>query len=784
MNASENQFSPIGTAARKAGASQSKFLSIGPEGDTGLARTMKGRWAVLGAVILSAFGLAAIAADPPPSPKTVASGSAAFYVSGSGKDSNPGTKSAPFATLARAQQALRSGKQAFSGPAVVEVGQGTYALERPLVFSPEDSGSEASPVIFAASPGERVTISGSRALNCRWRPHRGGILMCDLPAVKAGELRFTQLFVNGKRQTRARFPNRDDSKPGQSGYIRPTGRIPDGRSDPKPGENDDMTFSGVAPRGIYFEAATFTTNRWARPEEAVIQIFQDWSWGNLQWRIKAIDYDNRAIWFGEGGFQMGAKWFGDPAMVGRGSGYYIENVFEELDAPGEWYLDVKAGILYYQPEAGVDMAGARVEAPLIQQLVRFVGTQEVPVRHVAIEGFHLTQTASTFLEPYDIPSLSDWAIHRGGTVFLEGSRDCAVRNCWFDAVGGNAVFINNYNRNATVTGCKFTEAGDSAVCLVGNLGTTTGTRRDFPYECTVSNNLVHDCGVFGKQIAGVYISRAKRITASHNTIYNLPRAGICIGDGTWGGHVIEFNHIYDTVRETGDHGPFNAWGRERYWSLTQSHSSYSIPNSLEAGAVKTDAMEPVILRNNLFEDHSGWGLDLDDGASNYEIYNNISKGISIKLREGAYRTIYNNIWVDSSVSPCFHVGNENNHDRYFRNITVMARGDVYSVIAPPVRGPWLEEIDNNCFFTKSGNFTAQISQERGENGPKRGRRVDLEEWRKLGFDRNSVFGDPLFVNPAENDYRVRPESPALRLGFKNFEMGLWGITKDFPQALR
>ena len=75
-----------------------------------------------------------------------------------------------------------------------------------------------------------------------------------------------------------------------------------------------------------------------------------------------------------------------------------------------------------------------------------------------------------------------------------------------------------------------------------------------PKAVTVSNNLIHDCGVFGKQTAGVYISRAKRITAAHNTIFNMPRAGICIGDGTWGGHVIEYNHIHDTVRETGDHG--------------------------------------------------------------------------------------------------------------------------------------------------------------------------------------------------------------------------------------
>jgi hypothetical protein len=176
---------------------------------------------------------------------------------------------------------------------------------------------------------------------------------------------------------------------------------------------------------------------------------------------------------------------------------------------------------------------------------------------------------------------------------------------------------------------------------------------------------------------------------------------------------------------------------------------------------------------------------MDDGASNYHIYNNISKGVSVKLREGAYRTVENNIWVDSVVAPCFHVGNEWNHDRYVHNITVMAADDVYAVVAPPARGPWLEEIDRNCFFSRSGRFTARVSQLRGEDGPERGvLRYDLEEWRSLGFDRHSVFADPLFVDPARNDFRVRPGSPALRVGFENFEMGLWGITQDFPAALR
>ena len=276
---------------------------------------------------------------------------------------------------------------------------------------------------------------------------------------------------------------------------------------------------------------------------------------------------------------------------------------------------------------------------------------------------------------------------------------------------------------------------------------------------------MHDCGVFGKQTAGVYISRAKRITAAHNLIYNMPRAAICIGDGTWGGHVIEFNDIHDTVRETGDHGPFNAWGRDKYWSLTQSHSSYTKNHSLEAGQVEIDAMEPVIIRNNFFEEKPEsiegiqgpvFGIDLDNGASNYDIYNNVTKNISMKLREGARRTVHNNIWYNSVVAPCFHVGNEYNHDRYFCNITVMRRDDVYSIIAPPARGPWLEEIDNNCFFARSGAFTARVQAVRGEKRSGPTQKYDLAGWQKLGFDAHSVFADPLFVDPRRNDFRVRP----------------------------
>jgi len=725
--------------------------------------------------------------------KSLASEEITFYVSPQGDDNNPGSAASPFATLPRAQRAIRE-KKSGAEPVKVVLLEGTYYLDTPLTFGPEDSGTSTAQVVYAAEAGHRVTLSGGRRLACQWLPYRNGIMMAEVPP----GLHFTQLFVNGKRQIRARYPNYDASVPGKSGYIQAAGPIPTGTPNPYAGPDEDMTFSTEAPRGIQFDPSTFSKRRWSDLQDAEIHIFQAAYWGNLHWKIKGIDFTKHSIWFGDGGQQIGAKWSKNPGVLNQKSLFFIDNVFEELDAPGEWFFDKKKNTLYYYPEADTDLRTAVIEVPVLEQAIQFSGTQENPVRNISLQGFRIAHTETTYLRPYDVPSLSDWAIHRGGSVLVEGTRECSIDDCWFDAVGGNAVFVNNYNRGFSITGCKFTESGDSAMCFVGDLEKTTGMQLAFPYECRASNNLVRDCGIFGKQIAGVYISRAKRITASHNLMYNLPRAGICIGDGTWGGHIIEFNETHDTVRETSDHGPFNAWGRDRGWALAQSHGTYTVDRSLDVWEALVDAMEPVIVRNNFFNEKSGWGLDLDDGASNYEIYNNISVGgVSMKLREGAYRKVYNNIWYLAKGAPCFHVGNNDNHDQYFNNITVMDPGNtawpdgwpwwpqmVYSVIAPPAVGPWFEKIDNNCFFCVGGEFQAVVDQLRSEAGKRNAKRYDLAEWQKLGFDQHSVFADPLFVDPAKYDFRVRPESPALKVGFKNFEMGKWGLTDKFPEQWR
>jgi hypothetical protein len=720
-------------------------------------------------------------------PQTDAS-DAVLYVATDGDDRNPGTQQRPLATLDRARDAVRELKKRTHGPITIWVRKGTYYLSRSLTFEPEDSGSSGQHITYAAYEGELATLSGGRRLKCHWKPYRDSIMKCELPAVKAGQLKFTQLFVNGKRQIRARFPNYDPKNP----LVWGGGYIPVGRDE-----------EGWPPTEFHFSSETFTKRRWAKPDEAVVHLFPLDYWGSLQWRVKDIDWDEHCIKLGWGGFQINELVFGKAATGiglsqlyngGFGSRFFIENVFEELDAPGEWYLDQGAGLLYYMPEEGVDLKSASVEVPVLDQVVQIKGSQLQPVHHIVISGFRIAHTASTFLNQYEAPSLGDWTIHRGGAVLLDGAEDCSVEKCFFDAVGGNAVFINGYNRLNRVYGNKITEAGDSAVCLVGLERLIQGTNHPVPTDNLISNNLIHDCGIFGKQVAGVFVSVAEKNIISHNVIYNLPRAGICINDGWGAGHIIEFNEIYDTVRETTDHGPFNSWGRGRFWCFQQNHGNVSHGSGYHEHEADYVFYYPEedghinIVRNNYFHEDpskSMHGIDLDDGSSHDHIYNNLCIGLGITQSCGDYRTVENNIFLHPSQPLVFWGNYEYNHNRFTRNIVVTSTktanttGDFYKVSDHSQQGPIAEEIDYNLFFGDSGQFFASYS--RGEESKSR---YSLEEWRALGYDRHSIYADPLFVDPKARDYALKPDSPALKLGFKSFELGGVGLLSDFPNRWR
>ncbi|MCE5328527.1 MAG: PDZ domain-containing protein [Planctomycetaceae bacterium] len=649
-----------------------------------------------------------------------------LFVSTRGDDSNPGSREKPLATLDKARAMVRSIKRKAPQPITVSLLAGTYYLPQTFKLTAADSGSKDSPVVYRAAEGAKVVISGGRRLELAWKPWKNGIFKAAVPAAKDGAWPFEELFVNGKRQILARYPNYD----------------------PKGGNWGGHSADAVGPERV---------KTWRDPAGGYMHALQRHLWGSQHYVITGVK-DGQAVL--EGGWQNNR--ITPPHELYR----FVENVLEELDAPGEWYLDRKSGTLYLMPplRAGkpLDLDGAVVEAPVLETLVELAGSSEKPVEFISFEGLTFTHAARTFMKTREPLLRSDWTIYRCGAVLAENTHDCAIRNCTFDSVGSNAIFVNKHNLRFEASGCHIFAAGASAICFVGspkavreaeyNFDHAAAPRMDrmpgpkadlYPAQCRAHDNLIHDIGVFEKQVAGVQIAMAEEITVSHNSIYRIPRAGINIGDGCWGGHVLEFNDVFDTVLETGDHGSFNSWGRDRFWPKGPAEMSL------------WDARKTTIIRNNRFRCDHGWDIDLDDGSSNYHIYNNLCLHGGLKLREGYYRTAENNIMVDNSFHP--HVWFANSGDVFRRNIVFAPYKPIH------VAAPWGKEVDNNLLHAPRKKPTP---------------------WTKTGSgrDKNSLTGDAMFVDPASGDYRVKEGSPAMKLGFKNFPMDQFGVVSPALKA--
>jgi len=712
---------------------------------------------------------------------------AEIFVAPSGNDANPGTEARPFATLRRAQQAARA--VARQEPVTVLLESGTYYFPAPLVFDRRDSGTASAPVTYRAHSDGAVTISAGCPLELHWRSHKDGIWRADVHS----DMQIDQLFINGQRRHVARWPNFREGDYGvDTGYskgLTPVAGAPVSQVTP-PLQNC---------AGFAFDPNRFTARKWAQPEGTMLHVFQSHGWGNMQWRLAGVDYEAPLLKLGHGGWQIGTLWHQSRVnWVGPNSRYYIENVFEELDVPGEWYHDADKQVLYYMPVEGEDLTVAEVVACGLKELVVFEGTATQPVRHLHLRGLSFRHTGRTLMQPYETRLRGDWAIARRAAVRIEGAEHCSVRDCEFVALGGNAVLLSNYNRYVRVSDCLFTNIGDSAVLVVGNDDAVRELRvhrnyhvpldqltdlepgpksPNYPGDCYIHNNLMYRLGLFGKQVAGVYLSACKRIHVSHNTICLIPRAGICINDGCWGGHIIEFNDVFLAVLETSDHGPFNAWGRDRYWqSLHRENSPCDM--SLSRKYALLDNYLPTVIRNNRFvDDGFSWGIDLDDGASNYIVTNNLCLGCSVKLREGYFRRVENNIFVGPN-PPNKHCCFAGSDDVYTNNIYVNTRNH-WALNRGPSTEVLPKEIDRNVYFTDAGDNALF-----GYRGPMPGtdtrRSVSLSftEWQTLGADENSVLADPLFFGADRQDFRLQKGSPALRLGFKQFPLDRFGTQNE------
>jgi len=538
--------------------------------------------------------------------KTSSNRAADFYVSTSGNDANPGTKAKPFATLQRARDAVRKKIAAgLTADVLVHVRGGTYRLAEPVVFGPVDSGTEKHRVVYAAYPGERPIFSGGRVLK-GWKPGPNGTRRVTIPEAKAGKWTFNELFVGGARRVRARHPS--------TGSVRVVKVIDDRHSfQAKPGDLPEIKdLAGCE-----------------------LVLLHDWSISRTP--IRSIDLKTHTL--------TTSQFIGGPAAFWRINGfernprYFLENAPELLDAPGEWYLDGKAGELTYLPMPGEKLADVEVVAPLATQLLAVRGTAGTLVRNLRFEGLTFEHCAwapdgvryagGQACFHWARPPKKGWGWQAvPAAVHLESARHCRFERCTVRNVGGCGVWFAKGSRHNALMGCRVRDVAGNGVmmgepkaekgeALAGNNG--------------VVNSVVERCGVTYYGAVGIWVGLSDRNAIVNNEIAHHPYTGVSVG-WMWNptptpcaANVLQNNHIHHVMQVLSDGGGIYTLGRQP-GTVLRENWIHDVP--LNAGRAESN------------------GMFLDEGTTEIVIEGNLIHGTArspLRFHKAGKNLVRNNV---------------------------------------------------------------------------------------------------------------------------------------------
>lgn len=650
----------------------------------------------------------------------------ALYVSPQGNDSWIGTSAdKPFATIQQAQQAIRELKQKgqMIKPVTVYLRSGRYELSAPLIFKSEDSGTESYPITYTAYSGEKPVISGGKIIS-GWKLGEKGLWTAEVPGVKEGVWKFRQLYVNGESRRRSWLP--------KEGFYRIAG-LPDGGIEVK--YNTPARRFEFAPGDI--------KSSWTNPEDIEVVVLHFWVDTHLP--VATIDEEKNMVTFS----RTSRRRFTDDHLP-KGARYYVDNVFEGLENEGEWYLNSKTGVLYYKPRKGEDMKNVEVIAPLIPHLVRFEGE---PGKLQFVEN--ITFRGLTFMHTnWDLPKddAGDYQAAFGvpGALYGFGARNCSVENCTIKNLGNYAVelsngcwdnrFFNNEISDIAAGGFKIT-GGDAKSAPVLRTGRTV-----------ISDNHVHHLGEIFPSAIGVLIGHSEGNIVAHNEIDHLYYTGISIG-WVWGyarsvsrDNKIEYNHIHDVGQ-----GMLSDMG----------------------GIYMLGIAPGTVVRNNLLHDisshgYGGWGIYTDEGSSHVLIENNVvyqTKTGGFHQHYGRENVVRNNIFAFAAEGQIIRSRMEEHVSFFFEN------NIVYWDKGPLLGSNWKDDkfiLDYNLYYNPNPDSV-------------KFKDWTFEEWKNRGYDVHSLIADPLFVDPYNGNFTIKPESPAFKLGFRQIDMSTVGPRKQIQR---
>jgi hypothetical protein len=680
------------------------------------------------AVVLSLTGLWVTRAD--------------FYIANGGSDANEGSEAKPFLTLERARDAVRELKRSGSLPAAgltVWLREGDFVRTNALELTEADSGSPG-PIAWRGYREERVRLLGGRKLEGfkavtdpevlrrldeKARAHLVQFNLRELGITDFGEMKsrgfgrastpaHCELFYGGRPMTLARWPNEGQWEK-IAGFPEATGT-----GDEHGGNIGDLKggflYAGERPR------------HWKNTGDLWVHGYWAWDWANSYERVAELDLDRHFIRtappYGLYGFRKGQR-------------FHFLNVLEELDQPGEWFLDRKQGVLYFwPPELDEPQPGSEAVLSLMAEpFVRITGASNILIRGLILEAT------------------------RGNAVEIRGGASNLVAGCVIRNIGDSGVVIDG-GRAHGVKDCDIVDTGDGGVSLNGGDRQTLTPCGHFVENCRFQRQ-----GRWSKCYVPAVLLNGVGQRVSHNLIYDHPHAGILFSGND---HLIDFNEIHHIALETGDVGAIYA-GRD--YSFRGNRIRHNFIH--ETGGVGMGSM----------------GVYMDDCVSGTEVFGNVFYKVHWAMFIGGGRDhrVENNLFVDCDPAVRADARGLDRSPVWRGMVNDYMRKQLTAV--PPSlyreRYPAMKSLDAYYGAPGEPEITGEAFKGVSPEGNVIVHNVAFGKWFEAGwhakmemFDvRDNFLSADTTLGPSDR-FRLPQDSPAFALGFKPIPFEEIGLQRN------